>query len=354
MEYNKILIIIRRSNGDVFLTIPLIEALKKRYSNAIIDILVNKNTTSIAKTLPFINTIHIFDYRWKKQGILSWIKNEFRLIRNIYKKYDLVINLTANDRNVLYAFLAGKESISAIESEFIKSWWKKNLVSYHYTIDNKKHMIYSILTPLNILGIKIKKIPYKPKVIYSFETIKNKFSLDNKYILFHPSAQFWFRTYPIELINSLLSLCKELNIQIVLSGGKDEINKKISKEIKNFPYVKNLISKTSIEELYALIKYSQVYIGMDTLTTHIAASFNKKLIAIYGPNSVIQWGPFNPELQYSPSFDTPPITRYGNFTIIQADMKCVPCNKNGCQGSGKSKCLYNIHPQTIFKEVKNG
>ena len=43
---------------------------------------------------------------------------------------------------------------------------------------------------------------------------------------------------------------------------------------------------------------------------------------------------------------------YGNFTIIQANMECVPCNKNGCESKGKSECLYNIDPKIIFKEIK--
>jgi len=64
LEINKILIIIRRSNGDVFLSTPLIEALINEYPNITIDLLVNKNTEAIAKILPFINTIHIYDYEW--------------------------------------------------------------------------------------------------------------------------------------------------------------------------------------------------------------------------------------------------------------------------------------------------
>ena len=62
MEINKILIIIRRSNGDVFLSTPLIEALINEYPNVTIDLLANKNTEAIDRILPFISTIHIYDY----------------------------------------------------------------------------------------------------------------------------------------------------------------------------------------------------------------------------------------------------------------------------------------------------
>ena len=57
--------------------------------------------------------------------------NLYILIK-LYKKYDLSINLTASDRSVMYALLAGKKSISAVEIEKKKSWWKKLLLNHYY------------------------------------------------------------------------------------------------------------------------------------------------------------------------------------------------------------------------------
>ncbi|DAB31916.1 MAG TPA: lipopolysaccharide heptosyltransferase, partial [Sulfurospirillum sp. UBA11407] len=60
MKLTKILIIIQRSNGDVFLSSPLIEHLYKHYINVQIDLLINDDTLAIAKTLKHINNIILF------------------------------------------------------------------------------------------------------------------------------------------------------------------------------------------------------------------------------------------------------------------------------------------------------
>ncbi|MFZ4524756.1 MAG: glycosyltransferase family 9 protein [Chlorobium sp.] len=57
-----ILIIVQRSNGDVFLSSPLIEGLFRAYGSPHIDLLVNSDTLPIAKTLPHIVDIHQFTY----------------------------------------------------------------------------------------------------------------------------------------------------------------------------------------------------------------------------------------------------------------------------------------------------
>ena len=111
MTTKTILIIIQRSNGDVFLSASLIQNLQQSFQPDAIDLLVNDDTLPIAQTLPFIRQIHTFSYHKKKEN--KW-KQEKEIIKKIYRKYDLSINLTASDRSVIYALLASKKAISAV------------------------------------------------------------------------------------------------------------------------------------------------------------------------------------------------------------------------------------------------
>ena len=61
-KINKILIIIQRSNGDVFFSHTLINALNEFYGKPSIDLLVNDDTISVAKLFKHVNKIHIFSY----------------------------------------------------------------------------------------------------------------------------------------------------------------------------------------------------------------------------------------------------------------------------------------------------
>ena len=65
-KVKKILVIIQRSNGDVFLSSNLICSLFEYFDSPKIDLLINDDTHSIASLLPHINLIHQFSYSEKK------------------------------------------------------------------------------------------------------------------------------------------------------------------------------------------------------------------------------------------------------------------------------------------------
>ena len=104
----------------------------------------------ISKLLKNINFIHTFSYQQKRDK--RW-RQEKNIIFNIFRKYDLSINLTASDRSILYTLFASKNSISAIEKNKKKSWWKKILLTNYYHFDTNKHIFLNNLEPLNILRI---------------------------------------------------------------------------------------------------------------------------------------------------------------------------------------------------------
>lgn len=355
MKHFKILIIIQRSNGDVFLSSPLINALHKHYKNSHIDLLINDDTLGIAKTLENINTIYLYKYSWKKIPIMQRIKQEFSLIRSIFKKYDLSICLTASDRSVCYALASSPHSISAVEENHKKSWWKKLLLTHYYFFDVSKHIITSNVKPLDLLQIKYSKleIAATPKMedIKNVQALLQKQGIE-KFIIFHPSAQYQYKMLEKETRNALLTLLNRLGIFIVVTGGKTWIDEEISKTLPTLTHIHNFIGKTSLGEYIALSHLSQAYIGMDTLNMHIAAAQSKRIFAIFGPTLTSVWSPWdNPSGTYATG--NPPIFSYGSTTIFQANLPCVPCGKAGCDDKhGKSECLAIIEPYTIFQEVE--
>jgi len=348
----KILIIIQRSNGDVFLSSSLIKALNEHYDGPQIDLLVNDDTSPISKLMPYIKNIYTFSYQLKQES--RW-KQEKNIIFKIFKKYDISINLTASDRSVLYAFIAGKISISAIESDKKKSWWKKILLTHCYYFDKSRHILINNLQPLNFLKINIDTINYG--IDASNKTTLNiKKKLANRnitdFVLFHSSAQYQYKIYPQYLRDILLSLLNQLGVIIVITGGTSDIDLEIKNQLPSLPNIVDFIGETSLEEFLVLSKLSLAYIGMDTLNMHIAASQNKRIFAIFGPTNLRIWSPWSAELKLSATQDKP-IQTYGNFTIFQADMKCVACGQAGCDNKGVSECLNNINPKLVFEEVNN-
>jgi heptosyltransferase III len=349
----KILIIIQRSNGDVFLSLSLINALYKKFSKTKIDLLINDDTLSVAELFPNVNFIHKFSY---KKKYINALEQETKIFKKIYRNYDLSINLTASDRSVIYCLLASKKTISAIEKNNKKSWWKKLFLKKYYYFDSNKHILLNNLEPLNILNINHEPIQDFPimssDIIYK---VKNKLSELNisKFIIYHPSAQYEYKVYPQHLRDRLLKYLDHLGLSILVTGSNSKIDLKIKKGIPKLNNIHNFIGKTTLEEYFVLSQLSLAYIGMDTLNMHIAASQNKRIFAIFGPTNLKMWSPWSNNIKASAVKDFP-LQTYENVTIFQAAFSCVACGKAGCDNNhGRSECLYVINPETIFHEVSN-
>jgi heptosyltransferase-3 len=251
--------------------------------------------------------------------------------------------------------MAGKKSISAVENDNSKSWWKKILLTQHYYFDNSQHILRNNLQPLNLLNINFNNI-HHPIEISSGVTLSVKKKLEGlkvtDFVIFHPSTQYNYKIYPQSLRDKLLSHLSKLGISILITGSNNSIDLDIKKNLPCLPNVIDLIGETSLEDFFVLSKLSQGYIGMDTLNMHIAASQNKRIFAIFGPTNLRMWSPWSNQLQLSAKHDQP-IQTYGNVTIFQADMPCVACDKAGCNNNGHSDCLDNIDPEAVFNEVED-
>jgi len=349
----KILITIQRSNGDVFLAGSLVRNLGNFYPKSKIDLLINQDTLSVAKLIPGVNSLISFSYDKKK--INRW-QQEKEIVKKIFRKYDISINLTASDRSVLYSILAAKKSISAIEKDNSKSWWKKLLLSNFYYFNVNKHIIENNLKPLDFLGIKheikVFSIPVSSRCLNHVSRKLKSLNI-KEFLIFHPSAQYDYKIYPLELRNKLLNLFEKLSIPIIVTGGTSEIDLNIKDSIPKGKNIFNLIGQTSIEEYMALSYLSIGYIGMDTLNMHIAASQNKRVFAIFGPTNLKMWSPWS-NISMLGAREDKYINEYDNITIFQADLPCVACGKAGCNNKhDESLCLSHIEPRLVYQKVQN-
>ena len=352
-KHRKILIIIQRSNGDVFLSIGLITSIFKFYNSPQIDLLVNDDTFQMANLLPHVSKIITFSYKNKTEN--RWLQ-EKEIFSKIFRKYDLSINLTSSDRSVLYALIAGKKTISVVEKDFKKSWWKKFFLSKYYFYDATQHILKQNLSPLGLLEIRHDFIQHKVNISKAaIDRVKLKLAMKGikNFIIFHPSAQYSYKIFPKESRDILLNFLNKLDVPIIISGTNGLIDTEIKLNLPSLENIFDFIGETSLEEYFALSHLSNAYIGMDTLNMHIAASQNKRIFAIFGPTNLKMWSPWSNELKTSAIVDMP-VQTYSKNTIFQADMPCVACGLAGCDNNhGKSECLYNINPISIFNEVEN-
>lgn len=347
-----ILVVVQRSNGDVFLSEPLLRGLRRAYGDPRIDLLVNDDTLTVARTLPNVGEIHTYSYRERAEGKKG---QTTKLYRKLFRRYDLAISLTASDRSVLFALAAGRRAISAVETDRGRSWWKRLLLSGHYVFDASRHIIENNTAALGLLGIDAGPLEvrayHSDAAAASVERMLAERGI-GEYLIFHPGAQYDYKVYPETLRNEFFVLLNGLGVPVVVTGSKSELDTKIKRSLPKLRNLHDFIGLTSMDELIALSARSMAYIGADTLNMHIAAAQERQVFAIFGPTLPAMWSPWCNALHRATQ-ESMPVQRYGNITMFQADMECVPCGKAGCDDHhGRSECLYRIEPETVYHEVE--
>ncbi len=351
-----ILLIIRRSLGDVLAMSPVIDILSRQFPNVSIDLLVNRDTIAAAKLLNGIRHIIALEDDALKNNLLFSLKMQIGLTRRLFRKYDLAISFTTNERSNLYAYLAGRTAAGAMEPMFAKNWWHRLLLHSGYLINPEKHILENNLTALRGLGMTIERIilsaRYPEPSGLKVQKILKDLSVD-RFIIFHPAGRFLCKSYPQNLRNRLLYLLDSLNIPIMVTGGKSAIDRQVNASIPDLKNVRSLIGRLSLEECVALTAMSLGYVGVDTFNCHLAAAFNKPVFVMFGPTIPELWSPWSNELQRGGRRGSA-IQTYGNITLFQSAKDCVPCGHSKCEKIDRhSACMEAIDPHTVFEAVRH-
>ena len=86
---------------------------------------------------------------------------------------------------------------------------------------------------------------------------------------------------------------------------------------------------------------------------HIAASQNTPVIALFGPSGAYNWGAWDNDVYECTYTARNGTQKMGKHTMIQLELGCVPCGKDGCEGSKVSDCLMTITFEAVKVEIDN-
>lgn len=323
----KILVIRFSSLGDIVLSTPVPRVLKKTFPLSQVDMIVRSDFIDLIKNNPYITKKIGFD-----KG--SGIKGLWKLYRKIKtENYDLIVDIHRSLRSRILCLLLCNVKKVYFNKKYIKRFLLINLkINFMKGTSN----ILEYIKPLNVFGIEYDFLGTEifiddatnKKIDKLVDNLKNK-----KLIGIVPGAK-----WPGKRWNKFNELAKSLseNYNIVLIGGKSDLNHGI-KEKEN---IKSFIGKLSILESAALLSRCDLAITGDTGMMHVSEAVGTDVITIMGSTSS--------DLGFAPYRE--------KSRVIELDMWCRPCSKNGkgfCLRKGKRPCLTKITVSDVVKLVKD-
>ncbi|MDI6890022.1 MAG: putative lipopolysaccharide heptosyltransferase III [Thermodesulfovibrionales bacterium] len=365
----KILVIKLRHIGDVLLTVPVFRALRETFPHAHISALANLETEEVLTGNSLIDEILPFDRNIKKLSHMKYYLKEIDFLMQIKKKgFDMTVDLTGGDRAAMISFVSGARYKLGWESKkgFIG---KGHLYTHLYKPNGNRHMVLQNLDVVRHFGINTEdlsvdfQIPEDDKALIKKILNEKNVKEDAPIVHVHPTSRWLFKCWEDEYMAEVMNWLLEQRVNIIVTSSPDERELDKAKGILSLvlsgltthdSQFIDLCGKTTIKQLAAISDVSDLFFGVDSAPMHIAAAVGTPVIALFGPSGAFNWGPWDNE---SSKFKNPYIQRngiqtFGMHTVIQRDWECIPCGKDGCDGSKISKCLDDIKPGEIINILR--
>jgi heptosyltransferase-3 len=347
-----ILVIVTRRIGDVLLTTPLIRSLKQAWPTASVEVLVFRGTEGVLAGNSDIGKViavpagESLGETWKQ-------------ISPLRRQYDLALSTLPSDRPTVYAWLAGRRRIG-VTAAGAKHVWKRILMNATVPFENRSvHTVIQNLWLADALGLPRRfEMPFNwlPEDESVVEALVPEYST-TRYAVMHIYPKFTYKMWAPEQWCALADELSRQGLRIVLSGSKAprelDYVARLAASMSAAPL--NLAGKLDFRQLALLLSKATLYIGPDTVTTHLAAAVGAPTVALFGPSNPVKWGPWP---QGCNALESPWTMRgtqiVGNVALVQGFGACVPCLEEGCarQESSKSVCLQMLNAETVMESVE--
>ncbi len=346
----EILIINLTRMGDLIQTTPAIVALKERYPESYITLLASTHFIEICNSIPLVDRCIDLDEIYIAKATKSnrlmegyrYLKSVLELINDRY--YDLVINFTNSTASAILTSM-----INARERRGICIDKRGFIVKFHPWIRYIFNIIPSrSVNPFHLCDLHVKAsggvlnnkglhIVVDEKSSKWVDDFFRRYGLDEDELIvaLQLGASVEDKRWPVESFAKLADkLSDELNATILLTGSKSETKLGEEFEIKSSARTINMIGKTSLTHLSALLKRADLLVSNDTGTLHLATAVGTKVMDIsLASVHFRETGPYGE----------------GHY-VVTSTLPCYPCHfESGCTST---KCKETITPDAVFQLCK--
>ena len=316
-QQQKILIVRFSSIGDIVLTTPVIRCLKLQLG-ATVHYLTKHAYRPLLAENPYIDEIH---------GIHRSVREVAANLKT--ERYDYIIDLHKNLRTWHLRVLLGFPKTYSFNKINFEKWL---MVNFKINRLPDSHIVDRYLATVNALGIENdgQGLDYFfPATVNAMRAVDSYVNA-KKFVVFAIGATHATKRMPKEKI---IELIQQLNMHVVLIGGKDVAAEGVAIANAFDAGVQNLCGQLNLHESADCIRHSQWVITHDTGMMHIAAALRKPMVSIWG-NTIPAFGmyPYYPEgMQLN--------------TVLEVEhLACRPCSKIGhhrCP-KGHFKCMHDL------------
>lgn len=309
-----ILIVTLSNIGDVILTTPVMTAVKKKFPDAKLTVVVGPKAKALLSGSTSVDRVVVYD---KKVNLIEKLKF-LRELRQ--ERYDWVIDL----RNTAIPYLVKTRKRSPMIRLCKElSFRKRHLeILKSMTDDVTDFSAFDFYNPLDEKSA-VEKV--------TAEGVRAK----RGWIAVAPVAASELKTWKLDGFKKVIErLLEESEEDIVLVGDKREGEIMEPLVAVNPKRVHNLGGKTTLRELAAIVARASLLLTNDSAVMHLGYEMDRPVVAIFGPTHHQKYGRVGPQ-----------------FKIVREEIECSPCEQPRCKFE-RQHCFEDLSAEKVVAACK--
>lgn len=336
----KILVIQTAFLGDAALTTPLFRALSSQADRYDVTALT---TPQGAELLGYpgplaagLKQVVVYDKHGKDRGLKNFLSLAGKL-RN--EKFDIVVSPHRSLRSAALAWLTKAPVRIGFDENALPLLWTHRVRRRRELHEVERNL--ELLAPLG--GIPAGFIPklevaIVPAAESSAEKLCGEFLSSPLRIGIAPGSVWGAKRWPPENFSKAIDgIGKERRAKFVLIGGPGDVETAAAVKENSNSEILDLVGKTTINEMTAIIGRLHLFITNDTGPMHVAAALDIPTVAIFGATTPAQgFSPYSKKARVVEAPNPP---------------DCRPCSAHGPNKCPKDhfKCMNEITPESVIE-----
>jgi heptosyltransferase-2 len=327
-------ILIRSTNwiGDAVMTTPAMGMIREAFPGAEIVVVANPVVAPLFSSHPYCDRVLIFDKRGAHRGLRGLLKFSAELRR---ERFDAAILLQNAFEAALLAKLGGIPRRAGYRSDG-RGW----LLNYGVPVGEKERrlhhtayyrlMLRSLGFPGGDDGLRLALADGERA------DAQEMLGQGGTWFAVNPGAAYGSakRWFPERFAAVGDRLEEEFDARIVLTGGpgEAEIGRDIEAAMGSQPL--NLIGKTSVRQMMAILSLCRLMVTNDSGPMHVAAALGVPLVAIFGPTDHTTTSPAGEKCR-----------------VVRHDVGCAPCLLRQCPTD--HRCMKAVTVEDVLSAARD-
>lgn len=273
--------------GDVCHAVAAVQALQKHWPETKVTWVIGKVEAQLIQGLEGVELV-VFD---KKAG-WAGIKSVWNALKG--QRFDALVHMQLALRaSIVTLGISAKYKVGFNKQRAKEGQWlftNRKIPDTH-----SQHVLDSFFAFIHYLGVPTSKpqwhLPLDAEhLTFAKEILQNKPS-----VIISPAASKDERNWQVEKYAQFADWVISKGYQAVLCGSPSERELALSQHIqaKMHSTALDLVGKTSLKQLTAVLRYADVVLAPDSGPAHIATTQETPVIGLYGHSNPKRTGPYN-------------------------------------------------------------